>query len=90
MKSVLEDLYFGETRLQICDYVESPRLKKAVETLNKNEEILLKLLDGKEKTLFIDFINAQGEVDGNSSVANFVRGFKLGARIVIESISEEP
>lgn len=56
--------------------------------IDENEEILLKLLEGKERKLFLDLVNAQSEVDGNSAVENFMNGFKLGARIIVESIVE--
>ena len=88
MKKVLEDLYFGEIQPNISDYDENPRLKKSAQVVDENEEILLKILDGKERKLFLDLVNAQGEVDGNSAVENFINGFKLGARIIVESIVE--
>ena len=85
MKSILEDLFFGEVQPQINGYGENPRLKKVTQTLAETEEVLLKLLDGKEKRLFIEMINAQGEVDGNRTMGSFICGFKLGARIIGES-----
>ena len=88
MRNVLEDLYFGEAQPNTDNYDTNPRLKKAAQTLAENEEILLKLLDGKEKSLFLDYINAQGEVTGNSTVENFIHGFRLGAKIIIEAIVE--
>ncbi|MCL2343566.1 MAG: hypothetical protein FWC62_06690 [Firmicutes bacterium] len=86
MQSVLEDLFFGEIRPNVCGNSKNPRLQKAGQTLDENEEILLKLLEGKEKKLFLDFVNAQGEVGGSNAVENFICGFKLGARIMMESI----
>ena len=81
MKSVLEDLFFGEAQPNTwkCD-------KKTMRTLDENEEILTKLLEGKEKKLFLDLVNAQGEANGNCAVENFISGFKLGARIIAESL----
>ncbi|MCL2343985.1 MAG: hypothetical protein FWC62_08855 [Firmicutes bacterium] len=84
MQSVLEDLFFGEIRSNIYDPNKNPRLKKAGQTLDENEEILSKLLEGKEKKLFLDFLNAQSDISGNSAVEHFTTGFKLGARIIGE------
>lgn len=88
MKKVLEDLFFGEIQPNISNYDENPSVKKGIHIIDENEEILLKLLEGKERKLFLDLVNAQGEVDGNSAVENFMNGFKLGARIIVESIVE--
>ena len=48
MKKVLEDLYFGEIQPNISAHDENSRLKKAEQIVDENEEILLKLLEGKE------------------------------------------
>ena len=83
MQNVLEDLFFGELRPNICD---NARAKKAMKILDENEDILMKLLEGKEKKLFLEMVNAQSEVTGSSAVENFIAGFKLGARIVVEAL----
>lgn len=88
MKKVLEDLYFGEIQPNISDYDENPRLQKVEQVVDENEEVLLKLLEGKERKIFLDLVNAQGEVDGNTAYENFAYGFKLGARIILESVVE--
>lgn len=48
MKKVLEDLYFGEIQPNISNYDENPKLKEVEQIVDENEEILLKLLEGKE------------------------------------------
>jgi len=88
MKSAIEELFFGEIQPNVSDYGENPRVKKAERILCENEDVLLKLLNGKEKKLFVELVNAQGEVDGNRVMEHFVCGFKLGARIIIESIAD--
>ena len=56
--------------------------------MDEKEETLLKLLEGKERKLFLDLINAQSELDGNCAVEQFINGFKLGARMIAEAIIE--
>ncbi len=53
MRKVLEDLYFGEIQLNISNYDENPHWKKSAQIADENEEILLRLLDGKEKSCFL-------------------------------------
>lgn len=86
MKKVLEDLYFGEIQPNISNYDNNPRLKKCSQIVDENEAILTKLLEGKERKLFLDLVNAQSEVEGICAVEEFINGFKLGARIIAESI----
>ena len=89
MRNVLEDLFFGEIQPNLWDCNKTPRLQKAGQTLDKNEEILTKLLEGKEKKLFLDLVNAQSEINGSTAVENFISGFKLGARIIVEVITRD-
>ena len=88
MKKVLEDLYFGEIQPNTGNYDQNPQIKKSAQTVDENEEILLRILEGKERKLFLDLVNAQSEITGNSAVDNFINGFKLGARIIAESLME--
>lgn len=88
MKKVLEDLYFGEIQPNVSNYDGNSQLKTSAQVVNENEEILLKILGGEERKLFLDLVNAQSEIDGSSAVDNFINGFKLGARIVAESLME--
>ena len=88
MKKVLEDLYFGEIQPNISNHDENSRLKKAEQIVDENEELLLKLLEGKEKKFLLNLVDAQSEVDGNLAYENFAYGFKLGARIILESVAE--
>ena len=88
MKKVLEDLYFGEIQPNVSGDDKNPLFQRNMQIVSENEEILMKLLDGKERKLFLEFINAQGIVDGSSAVHNFISGFKLGARAIAESLME--
>jgi hypothetical protein len=47
------------------------------------------LLEGKEKKLLLDLVNAQSIVDGITAVDIFIKGFRLGDRIAIEVMSDE-
>lgn len=88
MKKVLEDLYFGEIEPNVSDCKDNPQLQKSIQIVSENEDVLLKLLEGKERELFLDLVNAQSEVDGNTAAISFIDGFKLGARIIAESIMD--
>jgi len=46
-------------------------------------------LTGKEKHLFLDFVNAHGGVNAITAIENFIIGFRLGVRIGIEVMDNE-
>ena len=86
MKKVLEDLYFGEIQPNISSCNDN--IKNDLRIIDENEEILIKLLEGKEKKLFLDFANAWSKINGSNACQNFIKGFELGAKIIIECLME--
>lgn len=88
MKKILEDLFFGELQPNVMNHSDNPSIQKCIQIMDEKEETLLKLLEGKERKLFLDLINAQSELDGNCAVEQFINGFKLGARMIAEAIIE--
>ena len=60
-----------------------------MQVMSDTEDELLKLLEGKENQLFRDFVKAQSEINGITGVEKFIKGFKLGARIGLEIVSED-
>ncbi len=88
MKKILEDLFFGELQPNVMNHSDNPSIQKCIQIMDEKEETLLKLLEGKERKLFLDLINAQSELGGNCAVEQFINGFKLGARMIAEAIIE--
>lgn len=89
MRRMLEELYFGNLNPNDRSYIRGSTYGKAVQTMSQNEDKLTELLEGKEKNLLLDLVNAQGLVDGTTAVESFIQGFRLGARIAIEIMSDE-
>lgn len=82
--SFIEDLFFGDINPNIYKFQHKPEYQKAYATMDKNEDLLMELLDGKEKSFFIDFVNANGTVNGATAYESFAEGFKLGVRMMKE------
>ncbi len=82
--SFIEDLFFGDINPNFHKFQHKPEYQKAYDTMDKNEELLMELLDGKEKSLFVDFVNANGMVNGATAYESFAEGFKLGVRMMKE------
>lgn len=89
MRRMLEELYFGNINPNEKQFIRNSDFDRAMQTISVNEEKLTELLDGKEKKLFLQMANAQSEINGITGVESFISGFRLGARIAIEIMSED-
>lgn len=89
MRKMLEELYFGNLTPSDQSFIIDSAYGRAVHTKSDNEDKLTEVLDGEEKKLLLDLVNAQSVVDGTTAVENFINGFRLGARIAIEVMSDE-
>ena len=86
---MIEELYFGNIDPNTQTYDRHSNFGKAMQVMSDTEDELLKLLEGKENQLFRDFVKAQSEINGITGVEKFIQGFKLGARIGLEIVSED-
>lgn len=86
---ILEELYFGNLDADVQHYDRNSDVAKAMDTLVEVEEKLTTILDGKEKQLFLDFVNAWSVVNAETALGRFVFGFKLGSRITNEALASE-
>ncbi len=88
MPETIKALYYGnlapfETRIP----AGSP-LHKLVSRLTKCEAELSELLDENGRQLLRDFDDLHQQVTGISSEESFIQGFRLGARLVAECLTE--
>ena len=81
IKSIVEEIYFGNISPNEESFGRSPDLGEAIKTAAHNEDILLEILDKREKSMLVDLVNAQAEINGITAVENFSYGFKLGVML---------
>ena len=89
MRETLEDLYYGNITpydRQICS---GTSLMKAMEQSHKCEEHLTKLLEGDAHSLLLRLINAENEIGSTLALENFILGFRLGTRLILEALDED-
>jgi len=89
MQSVLEELFFGNIDPNTGTFAPNSEYSKAMQAVCNNEEKLTGLLDGKEKSLFLDFANAYSTINGATAVEKFVYGFTLGALLMMEVMEKK-
>jgi len=89
MQRMLEELFFGNINPNEKQFIRNSEYAKNMKIISDNEEKLTLLLAGKEKDLFLDFVNAQSSVNAITAIENFIIGFRLGVKIGIEVMDGE-
>ena len=89
MRKTLEDLYYGNITPNIRTVKHGTSLQQAMEQAEECEEKLTTLLDGKEKTLLLRLLNAENEIGSTLALENFILGFRLGTRLILEALDED-
>ena len=84
MRRILEELHCGNINPNERQLLRGTDYAKALSTFSSSEDKLTELLDGKEKSLFLDLVNAQSVLDETTALEHFIEGFRLEARIAIE------
>lgn len=83
----LEDLYYGNLfpheKCAKLDY----ETKELLGLLNRNEEKLTANLSDEQKEIFKKYKDCNREISEICERQSFITGFKLGAKIVIESMT---
>ncbi|MDD5016871.1 MAG: hypothetical protein PHO15_02075 [Eubacteriales bacterium] len=88
MTSILEDLYYGNIRPNEVGFSkDSPYAKKLNELVNCQEK-LNRVLEGSDMECFHKYCDAQSELNAMSAARDFIYGFCLGAKFMIEITKE--
>lgn len=86
MDSILKELYNSGFSLQSDSLSEQKKTQTLNEYLNRHEKDLNALLDETGKEIFQKYRDCSRELKMESDCDNFISGFRLGGRIVIEII----
>lgn len=85
--NTLEDLYYGN----LFPHEQASKLddetKELLGLLNRNEEKLSATLSDEQKETFEKYKDCSREISEICERQSFITGFKLGAKIVIESMT---
>ena len=84
---ILEDLYYGNLLPQEKVSKLDDETKELLGLLNRNEEKLIATLSDEQKEIFEKFKDCNREISEICERQSFITGFKLGAKIVIGSMS---
>ena len=84
MRKTLEDLYYGNITPNAQDMAPNSELKRAADRVARFENQLVELLDEAGRAVLAKLIESQQEIDSITAMENFILGFRLGAKIVME------
>ncbi len=88
MPETIKALYYGNLAPFEAHLPAGAPLHKLVSRLAKRETELTELLDTDGRRLFKDFDGLHQQVTGINSEESFIQGFRLGARLMAECLTE--
>ena len=84
MRNTLEDLYYGNITPNAQDMAPNSELKRATDRVARFENQLTEQLDEAGHAVLAKLIESQHEIDNITALENFILGFRLGAKIMME------
>ena len=88
MRNTLEDLYYGNIMPNAQDMAPHSELKRATDRVARFENQLSEQLDEAGQAILAKLIESQQEIDSITATENFILGFRLGAKIMMECMDE--
>ena len=89
MRNTLEDLYYGNITPGKQQIVPDSELKRAMDRITRFESQLTERLDEDGQTILAKLMESQDEADSITALENFILGFRLGARLMAESMDDD-
>ena len=88
MRHTLEDLYYGNITPGVQQIAPNSELKKATDRVARFESQLTERLDEDGQTILAKLVESKDEIENITALENFILGFRLGARLIAESMDD--
>ena len=88
MRTILEDLYYGNITPCEQQMIPGSELKRAVDRVAKYENQLMEQIGETEQETHTKLIRSQHEINSITATENVILGFRLGARLMVECMDE--
>ena len=88
MMHILEELYVSSIRPGERTFKQNGQYSRAIKALNEREEKLDAALSKEQKSLLNDYRDAQQELMVITDCETFIRGFQIGAKIMLDVLTE--
>ena len=88
MRSTLEDLFYGNIVPNERQVTAKSELQRMINRAAECERELTELLDEKDRHALTALTSAQQEINSITAIENFIMGFRLGVRLIVECMDE--
>lgn len=88
MRKTLEDLYYGNITPSEQRMIPGSEMAKAVARVASCEKQLMEQLGEAEQTILTKFVRSQHEINSITATENFILGFRLGVRLMVECMDD--
>ena len=88
MRDALEDLYYGNITPGTQQIAPNSELKRATDRVARFEDQLTERLDGDGQTILAKLMESKDEVESITALETFILGFRLGVRLMAESMDD--
>ena len=88
MRNTLEDLYYGNITPGAQQVAPNSELKRATDRVARFESQLTERLDEAGQTILEKLIESKDEIESITALENFIFGFWLGAKIMMECMDK--
>ena len=89
MRNTLEDLFYGNIVPNERQVTEKSELQRMVKRAAECERALTELLDEKDRYALTALTSAQQKIDSITAIENFIMGFRLGVRLIMECMDTD-
>ena len=86
MRSIIEELYYGNISPTDRDIVKGGTYSHLLNLVTRNEDDLMKTLTQAQQEIFEKFKDCASELNDANEVTSFTLGFKLGMRLALEAM----
>ena len=88
MRNTLEDLYYGNITPGQHQIAPNSELKRATDRVARFESQLTERLDEDGQMVLAKLMESKDEVESITALENFILGFRLGVRLMAESMDD--
>ena len=89
MKSILEEMWYGNVCPQSDSRNNSPEMKELMEYMARHHDDLKKTMSEEQIEIFEKFDDCWSEYASLAEKAIFVYAFRLGANVVLDVLSDK-
>ena len=86
MRSIIEELYYGNISPTDRDIVRGGAYAHILNLVTRNEDELMQTITQAQQETFENFKDCASELGDKNEMMSFVLGFKLGMRLAVEAM----